>query len=159
MTFTVIWKRLSLSEANRVIAAKPNGGGVTLCNELYGKAPPERGPFFGSRYGKEAKRSLIQAGGMWKGFLFWLKVWERGPLFRLEVCERGTFFGSRYGKEVPYSGWRYVKGVPFQGKVCERWKGPDFPKFSIWKGKGSEPRAEHPLIKSVGVQPPGDYYT
>jgi len=34
---------------------------------------------------------------------------------------RGAFLGSRYGKKGPiFSGWRYVKGVLFQGKECER---------------------------------------
>jgi len=35
-----------------------------------------------------------------------------------------TLLGSRYGKGVTFSRCRYVKGVPFQEKVCER--GADF---------------------------------
>jgi len=34
--------------------------------------------------------------------------------------ERDIFLGSRYGKGVAFLGWRYVIGVHFQGKVCER---------------------------------------
>jgi len=48
------------------------------------------------------------APGMGKRSLFGLRVWERGP-----------FLGSRYGNGVALSGWRNVKGVPFQGKLCE----------------------------------------
>jgi len=33
---------------------------------------------------------------------------------------KGYLFSSRYGKGVPFSGWIYMKGVPFQGKTCER---------------------------------------
>jgi len=94
--------------------------------------------------------------------------------------KKGTFLGSRYGKGVSFSGWRYVKGVHFQWKLCERvtfsvksmwngylfseryakvcqfwkfsmWKGTNFPKFSMSKGKGSGPQAEHPGMNLVTV--------
>jgi len=29
-----------------------------------------------------------------------------------------NFLSPRYGKEDPFSGLRYVKGVPFQGNIC-----------------------------------------
>jgi len=79
-----------------------------------------------------------------KGVPFWAPVMGKGPL-----------------------SFSLAKGVPFQGKVCERvpifeieyrnmwkvWKGPDFPK-QVWegvpifqnlvcKGKWSGPRAHH----------------
>jgi len=42
------------------------------------------------------------------------------PIMDYTGMLRGTFLGSRYGKGVLFSGWRYVKGAPLQGKVCER---------------------------------------
>jgi len=41
----------------------------------------------------------------------------------------GIFLGSSYEKGVTSSGLRYVEGVPFQGKVCER-----VPIFKIQQG-------------------------
>jgi len=62
----------------------------------------------------------------WVSFSGW-KLVGKGSLFRLEVWERGTFLGKRM------------------------WNGPDFPKFSMWKGRG--PQAEHSRMKSIGVPP------
>jgi len=69
--------------------------------------------------------------------------------------ERGNILSSRYRKGVPFSGWRYVKEIPSQGKVYERF--PIFPNLVCERVKGSGPRAEHPRMKSVGVPPPPSY--
>jgi len=70
-----------------------------------------------------------------------IQVWERGPFYWLEVVQKGTF--SEKG---------YVKGVPFQEKICEMvpifefsmWNGADLSKFCMRKDKVFGPRAEYP---------------
>jgi len=71
-------------------------------------------------------------------------------------AQGGTFLGSKYGKEVLFSGWRYVKwrylfreryikGIPFQGMVCE--KVPIFQNLVCERVRGPDLR-QSPLMKS-----------
>jgi len=63
--------------------------------------------------------------------------------------ERDTFLGCRYGKWVPFSVWRYVKGVPFQANfrnlVCK--SVPILQNLVFERVRG--PGAVHPRIKSI----------
>jgi len=91
--------------------------------------------------------------GMWKGYLFRERYVEGVP-FQGKVCGRGTFSGNGMWKGYLFME-RYVRGCRFS--KFNMWKGPDSPIFSMWKGKRSWHRAEHPRIKSAGEPspPPG----